>query len=487
MLRKMNKEKMPANTVNNKNYGRVCVLGWGMTGQAVTEYLIPMIGQSVDELTVYTGREKTDRLTEETMQKASVKIIYGEDVAGCFDLCVASPGIPFWSGFYRSAKKCAREMISEPELAFRENSNRWIGVTGTSGKTTVVALLASIIRTSGQGVVPAGNEWYPVVSKKAARTADEWLVAELSHSQLINAPTLHPGIAVLTNISEDHQDWHRSMASYAKAKERIFANLEKEDLAIICSDDPYCREILKHLDDAGLRVCLVGEKDCGREHAAFTEKGRLMVRLNGKLHELIHSSQLKLPGECNRIDALAAAAAACELQIQDEDIRTALKAFEPFGHRNVPCGEAYGIRFTDNAKSGNPAKAEAAIRMYRPGQLVLIAGGNDTGMDIQSLAETAAGVCTGIAIFGPAGPRYADGFCRAAERKDSVLKEVCQAASLEEAFYAAVRMAAPGQTVLLSPGAKWAPEFKSVYEEGELFVQLVEQMKQEERNGIEKR
>ena len=472
---------------DNKSYGKVCVLGCGMTGLAVADYLSRLIGQRVEELTLYTGMAKPDDITEEALRNTGVKVIRGEEVSGCFDLCIASPGIPYWSEFYKSALKCSRELISEPELAFRENSSLWIGVTGTSGKTTVVALLSSIIRSSGQKAIPAGNEWYPIVSGKAIRTDDEWLVAELSHSQLINAPSLHPRIAVLTNISEDHQDWHRSMESYARAKERIFANLQKTDLAVVCSDDPYCREIIRHLDDAGLRVCLVGEKDCGRENAAFTKDGRLTVRLNGCLHDLIHSSQLQLPGECNRIDALAAAAAACELGIQDDVIRTALKAFEPFGHRNVPCGTAYGIRFVDNAKSGNPAKAEAAIRMYRPGQLVLIAGGKDAGMDIRSLAGTAAGICTGAAIFGPAGPRYAEGFRRAASEDGAVLKDIFTADSLEEAFYAAVKMAVPGQTVLLSPGDKWAPEFKSVYEEGDLFVQLVEQLKLEERTGKRKR
>ena len=476
---------MTIDTAANKNYGKVCVLGWGMTGQAVTEYLSPLIGKTVEELTVYTGRVGKDGIDEKQLKEAGVKIIYGEEVTGSYDLCIASPGIPQWSEFYKSAERSSRELISEPELAFREKSDRWIGITGTSGKTTTVAILTSIIRRSGQGAVPAGNEWYPIVSKKAVRTADEWLVAELSHSQLINAPTLHPRIAILTNISEDHQDWWRSMESYAKAKERIFANLEPEDLAIVCSDDPYCREILKHLDKAGLRVCFVGEMDCGKDNAAFTKNGRLMVRLNGRCHDLIHSSLLKLPGECNRIDALAAAAAACDLGIADEDIKAALKAFEPFEHRNVPCGEAYGIRFVDNAKSGNPAKATAAVRMYRPGQLVLIAGGKDAGMDIQAFAETVAATCTGAALFGPAASRYAEGFRKAAEKEDAVLKRVFPAASLEEAFHAAVNMAIPGQTVLLSPGDKWAPEFNNIFEEGELFQQLVEQLKRKEKNGMQ--
>lgn len=478
---------MPIDTTENKNYKKVCILGWGMTGQAVAEYLFPLIGKRVEELTVYTGRMGKDSIEEKKLKEAGVKVIYGEEVTGSYDLCIASPGIPSWSGFYKSAEKCSRELISEPELAFREKSDRWIGITGTSGKTTTVAILTSIIRNSGQKAVPAGNEWYPIVSKKAFRNADEWLVAELSHSQLINAPSMHPRIAVLTNISEDHQDWHRSMESYAKAKECIFSNLEKEDLAIICSDDPYCREILQHLDDAGLRTCFVGDSDCGRDNAAFTENGRLMVRLNGRCHDLIHSSQLKLPGECNRIDSLAAAAAACELGIADEDIRTALKEFEPFEHRNVPCGDAYGIRFVDNAKSGNPAKAKAAVQMYRPGSLVLIAGGKDAGMDIGSLAETVAVTCTGASLFGPAAARYAEGFRKAAERKDAVLKEIFTAASLEEAFHAAVNMAVPGQTILLSPGDKWAPEYSNIFEEGELFVQLVEQLKQKERNRTQKR
>ena len=465
------------------NYGKVCVLGYGMTGQAVTDYLSPLIGEKVDELTLYTGGTKLDDETENRLTKVGVKIVYGEEVIGKYNLCVASPGIPFWSEFYKSADKCSDELISEPELAYRENSRRWIGVTGTSGKTTVVALLTDIIRRSGQKAVPAGNEWYPIVSEKATRTSDEWLVAELSHSQLINSPTLHPHIAVLTNISEDHQDWHRSMELYAKAKEHIFDNLTKDDLAIICSDDSYSVEILKHLDDTGLRVCLVGKKDCGRDNAAFTENGRLLVRLNGILHDLISSSELKLPGECNIIDALAAAAAACELGINDDVIRTTLTEFEAFDHRNVPCGKVYGINFVDNAKSGNPAKAEAAVRMYSPGELVLIAGGKDAGMDIKSLAETVSDICTGVAVFGPAAPRYAEEFRIAAKREGTVLKDVVPAVFLEEAFNAAVKMAAPGQTILISPGDKWAPEFKSVYEEGELFVELVEKLKEEERKG----
>ncbi len=275
------------------------------------------------------------------------------------------------------------------------------------------------------------------------------------------------------------------MDSYAKAKEHIFANLEAEDLAIVCSDDPYCKEILKHLDDIGARVCFVGERDCGRDNAAFIKDGRLTIRLNGRCHDLLHSFELKLPGDCNRIDALAAAAAACDLGIADEDINIALKAFEPFEHRNVPCGEAFGIQFIDNAKSGNPAKAAAAVRMYRPGRLVLIAGGKDAGMDIQAFAETVADTCTVAALFGPAAPRYAEGFRKAAGKEDSVLKEIFSAASLEEAFHAAVNMAIPGQTVLLSPGDKWAPEFNNIFEEGELFQQLVEQLKRKEKNGMQ--
>lgn len=479
--------KMPESFAVNKKYGRVCVLGWGMTGQALIDYLSPLIGHRVDELTLYTGREKIDAVTEQTLRKAGVKVVCGEEVSGQYDLCIASPGISFWTDFYKSAEKCSKELISEPELAYRENSERWIGVTGTSGKTTVVALLTAMIRTSGQNAVPAGNEWYPIVSEKAARTADEWLVAELSHSQLINAPSLHPSIAVLTNISEDHQDWHRSMESYANAKEQIFTNLDKDELAIVCSDDSYCKEIMRRLDDRGLRVCVVGTEDCGRDNAAFIENDRMMVCLNGHIHDLISTSDLKIPGECNVIDALAASAAACELGIEDEIIRRVLETFEPFDHRNVSCGEAYGIFFVDNAKSGNPAKAEAAIRMYRPGRLVLIAGGKDAGMDIGSLAEAVAEICTGVAIFGPARTRYAEGFRSAARRDNAVLKDVASTASLEEAFYAAVKMADPGQTILLSPGDKWAPEYKSVYEEGNEFVQLVEKLKQEEREGMRKR
>ncbi|MDO4960695.1 MAG: UDP-N-acetylmuramoyl-L-alanine--D-glutamate ligase [Eubacteriales bacterium] len=423
--------------------GDVCVLGCGMTGKAVAEYLSPMVGERVHQLTLYTGSGEADAVLLDRLKKAGAKVVRGDKVTGHYDLCVASPGIPCWSEFYRNAVECSDEFISEPELAYRENSRKWIGVTGTSGKTTVVSILNSILRRAGVGAVPAGNEWYPIVSDEAARNNDEWMIAELSHSQLINAPTLHPRVAIITNVSEDHQDWHRSMDSYANAKEHIFDNLQKDDLAIVCSDDIYCRRILKHLIDAGKKVCVIGHADCGRDCAAFVENDRLIVRQDGVRHELLRSQELQLPGECNRIDALAAAAAAVFLGVKDEDINAQLRAFKPFSHRNVYCGEVNGIQFVDNAKSGNPAKAEAAVRMYRPGELVLIAGGRDAGMDVTDFAMTVAKTCTGAVIFGPVGERYANAFREAAKHEGSVLKAIAQADTLEEAFRISVKMASP--------------------------------------------
>lgn len=86
--------KMSADTIERKSYGSVCVLGWGMTGREVTDYLIPLIGQRVEELTLYTGGSKPDRTAEEKLRKAGVRVIYGEEVSGRYDLCIASPGDP---------------------------------------------------------------------------------------------------------------------------------------------------------------------------------------------------------------------------------------------------------------------------------------------------------------------------------------------------------------------------------------------------------
>ena len=217
--------------------GRALVLGAGKSGIAVAEYLAARLGDRVDSVTLYGGA--TSRPTEKTreLEAAGVRVVLGtEDVEGSYDLAVSSPGISEFSEFFSAAKACSSEVIGEPEFAWRESPGRWVGITGTNGKTTTTTLACELLRAAGMDAETVGNIGTLATSRVDARRAGEWFVAELSSYQLACTERLHPRVAVLLNITPDHLSWHRSHEAYAAAKERIFRNLGAGDLAVVSAE-----------------------------------------------------------------------------------------------------------------------------------------------------------------------------------------------------------------------------------------------------------
>ena len=144
--------------------------------------------------------------------------------------------------------------MGEPEFAFRLSPERWIGITGTNGKTTTTALTHHLLSVAGMGAYAVGNIGDTAISRVDDRTDASWFVAELSSYQLATTEYLHPHVAILLNITPDHLAWHTSHERYALAKCRLFRNLDAGDLAIVDVDDEGVRAVLDHIVAPGRRV-----------------------------------------------------------------------------------------------------------------------------------------------------------------------------------------------------------------------------------------
>ena len=185
--------------------GDVCVLGLGKTGIAVAEYLAGPAEGRVSSVTLFGGAKSTLGEGARALQERGVRVVVGTDeVDGSFDLAVASPGIPESSPFFASARSHATEVIGEPEFAWRESPERWIGITGTNGKTTTTTLTAELLRAGGDEAITVGNIGTVATGEVAGRSAGSWFVAELSSFQLEETVRLHPRVACLLNITPDH-------------------------------------------------------------------------------------------------------------------------------------------------------------------------------------------------------------------------------------------------------------------------------------------
>ena len=458
------------NVCSKNRLGNVAVLGLGRTGESLARYLCALVPDRVDSVTVFGGAASAPGEKTRELEALGARVVCGTDeVAGSFDLTVASPGIPIDSAFFSSARACSAEVIGEPELAWRESPERWVAITGTNGKTTTTSLTTHLLRAGGLVAESVGNIGLPPTAAVSDRAPGSWFVAELSSFQLATTRRFHPRAAVLLNVTPDHLEWHHTMEAYAAAKERAFENLDAGDLAVVSVDDDYCRAVAARAEARGLRVCRLsveGEPDA--PCAAFLRGDRLVVRLDGAEHELVDAGELRIAGRHNAENALAAAAVALELGVSAPDVCRGCASFSPIEHRSEPVGEVGGVRFVNDSKATNTDSVEKALTAFAPGSVVLLLGGHDKGTDLTSLAAAVRGSCRVAVCFGEAGERIA----RALEGVPSGLT-VLRAPHLREAFDAAASAARPGETVLLSPACSSFDEFHDMAERGRLFKDLV--------------
>lgn len=454
--------------------GSVAVLGLGRTGESAARYLASLGGGRVDSVTLFGGASSEEGERTRSLEAAGVRVVCGtEDVSGSFDLAVASPGIPMDSAFFRAAAACSREVVSEPELAWRESPERWLAITGTNGKTTTTSLTAHLLRAGGRAARTVGNIGTPPIEAVPSRGADEWFVAELSSFQLATTRLFHPRAAALLNVTPDHLEWHHTMEAYAAAKERAFANLGAGDLAVVSVDDDWCRAVAARCEARGVRVCRLSvASEPGSPDAAFLRDGSLVVRAGGVEHELPPASELQIFGLHNAENALAAAALALEVGVAQRDVRSGLRSFSPIEHRIEPAGTVAGVRYVNDSKATNTDSVEKALTAFPAGTIVLLLGGHDKMTDLSSLAAAVCERCRVAVCFGEAGERIAAALEGARSERGAAL-EVVRAPHLREAFDAAVRAARPGETVLLSPACSSFDEFGNMAERGRLFKELV--------------
>lgn len=530
-----------------EDLGRVLVLGLGKSGRAAIDYLLPLLGTRVRQLAVAAGASAAAdgeaRAFVERLRAHGVRAEFDhERIEGAYDLCIASPGIPQTSAFYASAAAASAEVVSEVEFAWRESAEdaRWVAITGTNGKTTTVALTAHLLRACGMAAKAVGNIGDTCIKAVAAGGVQVY-VAEVSSYQLASTRLFAPDVAVVLNVTPDHLAWHGGFEAYAQAKLKVLANLPQVpgSVAVLDATDDEVRKTVRALRaqgaaERGFSYVPVGtaagiagdmRAACGSENAAcLAPGGMLVVALGGREHALLPAADLRIKGEHNVANALAAAAAALAVGGAPADVARALSTFQPLEHRLEPCGSVAGVECYNDSKATNvdaTLKAFAAFGETRP---IVLLGGRDKGTDLAPLVQVAQDHAKAVVCFGEAGERFAEAFLGSAglpaggpadaaaacdtpssPSKPSSRTEVRvlglsdesgapQAASLtgedrradecsalpvlraerlEDALDAALSVAGAGDVVLLSPACASFDEFSSFEERGRAFKALV--------------
>ena len=388
---------------------------------------------------------------------------------------ILSPGVPHSfptpHPAVRTAREAGVEIIGDIELLGRAQPEaRYIGITGTNGKSTTTALIGHVLAAAGARVEVGGNLGTAALSL-APLGAEGAYVLELSSFQLELVTTLAFDVAVLLNITPDHLDRHGDMTGYIAAKRRIFARQNAAATAIVGIDDAICRDIADELRRSGpMRVVPISVTQPA-PGGVYVEQGRLIDAIEGgpvSVLDLVEAE--RLPGSHNWQNAAAAYAAARAVGVDPATATAAIRSFPGLAHRQELVETIARVRFINDSKATNADAAEKALACYQA--IYWIAGGLPKAGGITSLAPY-FGRLRHAYLIGAATEEFA------ATLGSSVPLTRCGdlATAVRAASDAARRDGVPGAVVLLSPACASYDQFAHFEARGDAFRALVAELR----------
>jgi UDP-N-acetylmuramoylalanine--D-glutamate ligase len=387
-----------------------------------------------------------------------------------FDAIVLSPGIPHRlpKPHPIAARAIAANIpiVSDVELLYQAvrragSSARFVGITGTNGKSTTTALLAHVLKQAGW-TAEAGANLGPAALSLPLLGDDGVYVLEMSSYMLERLATVRFDAAAMLNLSVDHIDRHGDMAGYALAKRAIFDRQTRDGLAVIGVEDAGSRVMADWLDQRPARVVRVSGSADGVADV-FCQDG-LLRDASGPILRLAEADAL--PGAHNAQNAAAAAAFAMFLGLDRDRIAAGIASYSGLPHRQQRIVTIDGVTFVNDSKATNADSAEKALICYD--RLIWIAGGMGKEGGIVPLVPYFPRVARAM-LIGRDAPIFAATLAEHGVPFDMV--ETLDAA-VPAAFAAATREHAP--VVLLSPATASWDQFKSYEHRGERFAELAQ-------------
>jgi len=446
----------------------ILVVGLGKSGQSASLFLVSL-GRQV---TAVDDREKTS-FGEEliSLQNISVKMQFGKDKnidVKNFDVVIISPGIPLTHPIIVAAKKLNIPVIGELELASRHFAGKIIAITGTNGKTTTTTLLGEMLQKAKTPVCVGGNIGIPMIDLITKATEGFTAVIETSSFQLDTIDTFHANVAILLNITDDHQDRYSNFEAYTGSKGKIFNRQTQKDIAIYNADDAHVYRVAMKSDARKWPFTWKKENLSANQEGALLTKDAIMVQTQKTGLIQFPATKIQLKGSHNMENVAAAILGALSQNVSTDDILKTLHSFKGLPHRMTFVGTIDGVQFYDDSKATNTDAVKRALSCFdKP--VILILGGKDKDSDFAVLIPEIQNHVKELILTG-----------EAATIIQKVIKGVVPTRILplfEDAVKTAFSTAEKGDVVLLSPACASFDAFTSYAHRGDVFQQIVKTLK----------
>jgi len=454
----------------------VTLLGAGVSNMPLAGYL-----REHGAIVTARDRKNAEQLGDAAVRlgELGVRLIGGDGYMDNIDeeYIFRSPGFRPDLPPLREAVSRGSVLTSEMELFLENRPCPVIAITGSDGKTTTTTLISEILKPAMRGsgeVFLGGNIGEPMLYRIGKMSEHDMAVVELSSFQLMTVSRA-PDVAVITNITSNHLDWHTGMEEYTAAKAKIMdgcgravLNYENEGTRALAREAKCPVTFFGHnpIPDEALRP---------EDSAVYERDGMIVFRLAGETEEfpILALSDILLPGRHNAENYMAAIAAVRGYAGADE-ITEVARTFRGVHHRLELIREIGGVSYYNSSIDSSPTRTAAAIGAMGERPLIMICGGYDKNIPFGPLAEALlshenirAVVLTGatagkIRAAVEAHPLYA-------QRGLPLLHE----ADFTAAVLRASDTARPGDAVLLSPACASFDAFPNFEKRGERFAEIV--------------
>jgi UDP-N-acetylmuramoylalanine--D-glutamate ligase len=439
---------------------KILILGFARSGYEAAKFLAKRHNEVI--LNDMKTDHDPDKMKE--LEDLGVKIVLGSHpddlLDDTFDYLIKNPGVPIDHKYVLKARELGVEVINEVEMAFRllPKDVKFVGITGTNGKTTTTTLTYEMLIKDGKRAHLTGNIGYPLTGFLDKLKDGDIIVMETSCQQLENLTKFNPDIAVMTNLSPAHIDFLKSYDNYKKVKTKIFQNHTSKNVAILNIENEDVMDATKDI------------KSTKKYFSSKKEIEGSCIKNNAIYYydeKIIDLKDIKLIGNHNYENIMAAIMVVKELGVSNESIISILKEFNGVEHRIEFVRELNGIKYYNDSKATNIKATQIALSAFNTPVIILL-GGLDRGHDFFELKDYMKHVKHIIAL----------GQCR--NRVEEFAKEIgipcTNVETMKEAVPEAVKVAKSGDTILLSPASASWDQYKKFEDRGDEFKELVNKL-----------
>jgi UDP-N-acetylmuramoylalanine--D-glutamate ligase len=445
----------------------VAVLGIGISNIPLIKYLSDL---NVNITAFDRADEERLRPVIKEFDEMGIKFCLGKDylkkLKG-FDMIFKTPGMRFDLPELLSAREEGAKITSEMEVFFELCPAQIFAVTGSDGKTTTTTLIYNILKEDGYNCWLGGNIGTPLLSKIDEVVKSDKVIVELSSFQL-HTMKKSPDIAVVTNVSPNHLDMHKSFEEYIEAKKNIFRYQTDAGRVVLNYDNLLTSQFSSQ---ASGKVLYFSRANNLKEGAQLID-GTLVYKKDGKVTKLVEADEIVIPGVHNIENYLAASAAVFDY-VKPDTIRKVAMSFKGVEHRIELVREYNGVKFYNSSIDSSPSRTMAALNTFNQ-KVILIAGGKDKGIPYDAIGKPIAEKVKCLILIGATADKIKqaldDAVTATGEEADI---PVIRCSTYKEVVSKAYDNAQEGDIVLLSPASTSFDMFNNFEERGNVFKDLV--------------